>query len=205
MKFDYSVITATANRNGVKQATADIRGLMSRSAQDIVDIGRNLLFVKGELDHGQFGEWLKVEFAWDERTARRFMAVAERFKTDTVSDLDFAPTALYALSAPDVPEEATEEAIEAAEAGETITPAKARTIINNHKPKGAAQTTGPKEKPVKTSKELFVILRASINVVIRDIDTLADTLNQRAKADELIEAMRVVLGKYNAWKGANRQ
>lgn len=83
------------------------------------------------MGHGYFGEWLKAEFDWTERTARRFMAVADSFKSDKLSDLDIAPSALYLLSAPSTPEEVREEALDRAEAGEPITHAIAKEIVPN--------------------------------------------------------------------------
>jgi len=54
-------------------------------------------------------------------TAVRLMSVAEKFKSNTMLDLDFAPTALYLLSQNNTPEEARAEVIDRAEAGEKIT------------------------------------------------------------------------------------
>jgi hypothetical protein len=39
------------------------------------------------------------------------MSVAEAFKSDNLSDLSFAPSAMYALAAPSIPEEARQEAV----------------------------------------------------------------------------------------------
>jgi hypothetical protein len=39
---------------------------MKRTAQDIVDIGQKLIEVKQQLGRGNFEDWLKVGFDWDE-------------------------------------------------------------------------------------------------------------------------------------------
>jgi hypothetical protein len=60
------------------------------------------------------------------------MNVASRFKFETVSNLPLATTALYMLAEPSVPDEARDEAVNRAEAGERIGKAKAREIVGRH-------------------------------------------------------------------------
>ena len=101
-------------------AAERIRVRLKRTAEDIIEIGHDLLLVKDRLEHGQFGVWLKAEFEFSDQTARRFMQVAERFgKSNNL--LDFKPAILYALSAPSTSEEVREAAVKLAEAGETVT------------------------------------------------------------------------------------
>lgn len=131
--FDYQQLDAET-RIVVQQRTSEIKALMKRTAQDIIEIGEKLIEVKERLGHGHFGTWLEGEFDWKERTARNFMAVAEQFKSANFADLDFAPSALYLLAAPSTPPEARQEAIERAEQGETITHRTAQEIVAEHKP-----------------------------------------------------------------------
>ena len=126
--FDYTALDAEA-RIVVQQRTSEIKTLMRRAAQDIIDIGQKLIEVKATLGYGRFGPWLEAEFEWNERTARRFIQVAEQFKTDKLSVLQIAPSALYLLAAPSTPDEAREEALNRAEAGERITHHTAKQII----------------------------------------------------------------------------
>ena len=114
----------------IGQRAAEIHAMLRRTAQDIVDIGGKLADVKARLDHGQFGAWLEHEFQWEERTAQRFMAVHARFKSDNLSDLAIAPSALYLLASPSVPEDTAQAVIERAQAGETITFSLAKEAIN---------------------------------------------------------------------------
>ncbi len=131
--FDYSSLDAETNQF-VQQQTREIRLLMRRTAQDICEIGQKLIEVKKILGHGRFLDWLSAEFAWTERTAQRFMSVAEKFgsQSDMMSDLDFAPSALYTLAAPSTPETARVEAMTRATAGEPITPKLAEEIKHKH-------------------------------------------------------------------------
>lgn len=134
--FDYASLEPTT-RDDVRRMTGEIRERIKRAASDIFAIGERLIAIKTRLGHGHFGAWLRDEFDWDERTAQRYMAVAERFKSDTVSDLRFGTKALYALSAPTVPEAARVEAVTRAEAGEEITHKTAQELIAKHRPQPA--------------------------------------------------------------------
>lgn len=134
MLFDYSQLD-TLTSDFVRQRTNELKTLVKRSAQDIIEIGAKLIEVKERLPHGQFGGWLNVEFGWSQQTAKRFINVAQRFQNQQIVDLDFAPSALYLLSAPSTPDDARQEAIERAENGETINHILAKEIVLEHKTK----------------------------------------------------------------------
>lgn len=129
--FDYAALDAET-RIVVQQRTDEIKTLIRRSAQDIVDIGQKLIDVKARLGHGYFRAWLTSEFEWTDETARNFMNVAHRFG-QMPKILDFAPSALYMLASPSTPETARIEALERAEQGERITYTAAREIVQEHK------------------------------------------------------------------------
>ena len=117
----------------VQQRTSEIKTLMRRTAQDIVEIGQKLIEVKKKLGHGLFGAWLHTEFEWTQKTAERFINVAQRFENRQFVDSDMAPSALYLLAAPSAPESACEEALLRAEEGERISYRVAQEIIATHK------------------------------------------------------------------------
>ncbi|ABK43742.1 hypothetical protein Mmc1_1231 [Magnetococcus marinus MC-1] len=104
-----------------KPAAERIRLRMRRTAEDIIAIGQDLARVKRAIPHGSFGPWIQAEFEMTERTALRFIQVAERFhgKSDIMSD--FNPTVLYQLAAPSTPDEVVGMAVEAADSGELVT------------------------------------------------------------------------------------
>jgi hypothetical protein len=128
-KHNYTTLDASTSQF-VQQQTGEIRGLMKRTVESIFEIGQRLIVVKERLGHGRFGSWLETEFDWDERTARRFMSVAENLKnkSDTVSEINLAPSALYILAAPSTPDAARDEAFARAKAGESITKKTANSI-----------------------------------------------------------------------------
>lgn len=146
--FDYEALDAET-RIVVQQKTGEIKTLMRRSMQDIIDIGTKLIDVKTKLGHGSFGKWLDAEFGWTDRTARKFMAVANVFKSESGSDLNIGAKALYYLAGPSTPEEARQEAIERAEAGEIVTHAVAKAIVTALRP---PVTPAPQPEPNSIAK-----------------------------------------------------
>lgn len=130
--FDYSELDSEI-RELVQQRADEIRSRLKLTAQEVVEIGERLIEVKSKVGHGKFGKWLLAEFDWTDRTARQFMAVAERFKSENFSDLKIAPSALYLLAAPSTPESARAEVLALAEAGATITYSLARDITKKWK------------------------------------------------------------------------
>lgn len=127
--FDYAVLSPHV-RILVQGKTSELKSLMRRSAQDIIDIGQKLAEVKERLGHGNFRAWLKAEFDWSVRTAARFMQVATQFKCANLAHLNIAVSALYLLAEPSTPEKARKIALELAKEGENITHTKAKAIVS---------------------------------------------------------------------------
>lgn len=130
-------------RSDVRRHTETIKGLMRRSAQDIMDIGHHLIAVKALLEHGDFVAWLQAEFAWTPRTAQRFMRVATTFTSDNVSLVNIAPSALYLLASPSTPETARDEALERARQGERVTHRVAQQVVTTHRSTTTTTTAPP--------------------------------------------------------------
>lgn len=129
-RFDYTPLTAEVAQQ-VQTAAQRIRLLVQRTMEDILAVGQEFLAVKEALPHGQFKVWLRAEFDWTQRTAERFMAVAQRFgsKIDTMSIMKIDPTAAYLLAAPSAPPSASEIALQRAQSGERITVSVAKEIL----------------------------------------------------------------------------
>lgn len=122
MSFNYDAVPAPVALQA-REAAQRIKLRLRRSAEDIIEIGRDLMSVKDRIGHGNFLPWLEAEFGMADRTARRFMDVARVYtgKSDIVSNID--PTALYELAAPKTPLEVREEIEKMIEAGEVVTKA----------------------------------------------------------------------------------
>jgi hypothetical protein len=87
----------------VQAAASRIRGHVTKVAESIISIGRELIQVKERLDHGQFGRWLESEFAWSDRTARNYMRAAEVFGEIGNGVSDLPPSTIYKLASPSTP------------------------------------------------------------------------------------------------------
>jgi len=146
--FDYkSIDTDTAEF--LQQQASQIKLLVKQTLESIIAVGQKLLEVKERLVHGQWMDWLDAEFGWTDRTALNYMRVATHFETETISDLDIAASALYLLTAPSTPQEARQEAISRAQAGEKITPASARELRDRY--------IQPQSQPVMQTREPLVV------------------------------------------------
>lgn len=101
-------------------AAERIRVRMSRTAQDIIEIGLDLIEQKKALGHGNYLTWIEAEFSMSDETARNFTRVAAEFggKSQTVWNLP--PTILYSLAAPSN-RPITEQALAQIDAGKPLT------------------------------------------------------------------------------------
>lgn len=170
--FSYSELESET-RIVVQQRTSEIKTLVKRNAQDVLDIGQKLIEVKQKLRHGNFRHWLKFEFQWSISAAAKFMQVAENFKSVNFTHLEIAASALYLLAAPSTSEEARTEALELASQGENITYSKANAITNKHKP-----------KPVTINATAETVERVSST----PIEVLPVTHNWQPEADQEFES-----------------
>lgn len=183
-QFDYSALGKEA-RVLVQQQTAEIRSLMRRTAQDILEIGQRLKEVKAQLGHGQFRNWLQSEFEMSVSAANKFMQVHEYFKNVNFTDLQVALSALYLLAAPSTPSDARQEALFRASQGENITYSKAKAIVRDRKATQAvqkqtidvsAQTTeirDSKEVPNNANKDTKTVAQGTLfRLWVDDIGTI---------------------------------
>lgn len=180
----------------VQERTTEIKTLVNRTARDIIEIGEKLIQVKDKLGHGRFGVWLKAEFKWDERTARNFMSVADKFRSENFADLDFAPSALYLLAAPSTPEEALQSALELAEKGETISHALAKEIVERHKeekqlPNVTSLASDDDHAKLESRKdaEIIVVSESEDNKDLAQFEAIAATATEvQPNDDSLVKA-----------------
>jgi hypothetical protein len=176
--FDYSQVNAK-DLEIVQKHASEIKSRMGKlNPSDVFEIGQRLIDVKSRLPHGLFSKWISTEFDWAERTTRNMMQVAERFKTANFAEMPIATSAIYQLSSPSVPDEAIEEAIRRAEAGETITNAIAKEIVKEHK-------TSKPDPPFDAEKTL--------EKVKKSIDAIEETVPAECK--EWFGEYLILLGK----------
>ena len=118
--FNYSDLPAPVAAD-VEAATTRIKDRLTRTVENIIEIGRDLTLAKERLGHGNFLTWIDAEFGMSDQTARNFMNVGRRFaKSKTVWDLPMTQAALYLLAAPSTDDDVVEAALAKAEAGEKV-------------------------------------------------------------------------------------
>lgn len=185
--FDYEGLEAGA-RAVVKDRTAEIHGLIRMTAQTVVKIGCKLAEVKPLLE-GRFCAWLQAEFTWSERAAMNFINVYKTFGGEP-SISNFAPSALYLLSAPKVPEEARKTAIKIAAGGETVTHKKAKSLISHRAGMPKAKDVDRDQEPepagmlsrlngepgVKDCPQMFYVNRLTVIIRNDELDFREDRL-----------------------------
>lgn len=117
-KFDYGAVHPALVEN-LRRQTDRILARMRKHVSDIIEMGRDLLAVKNNLDRGLFTEWVAIELKMEMRTAQRFMAaarLADEVKSDTVSLLP--PATVYRLAAKSTPPEIRDGVLRRAASGD---------------------------------------------------------------------------------------
>lgn len=117
----------------VRKSTLEIKLLTRNTVNNAIEMGKNLVAVKGVLGHGCFRQWLDSEFPGGNSTAAKLMRVYQAFNAVDISSMNIALTALYQLSSSSTPHSAVDEALARAVRGECITPRVANDIIAKHK------------------------------------------------------------------------
>jgi Protein of unknown function (DUF3102) len=121
----------------LEQRAARIRALVGDARKAIIEIGKELLLAKAQMEHGQWLPWLKKNFGWSNSTAQNYMNVARAFgKFPTVGNLvgvSIEGKALYYLSGKGVTEDAREKAIVQVKQGKKVTLADAKRLNSKAK------------------------------------------------------------------------
>ncbi len=63
----------------LNQRVIKIKFYLNQTAQNIIEIGKELTAAKNEVPHGEWSSWIEENFKFNQQTANRFMRVAERF------------------------------------------------------------------------------------------------------------------------------
>lgn len=117
----------------VEQRFSEAQGLMRQGLTSMIEAGGKFAEIRDLLRHnksGGFDGWIESK-QLGRRTVYRLLDLHGTFATvPHVAQLDIAATAAYLLAAPSTPAEARAEAIQRAEAGERITVATAKQIVD---------------------------------------------------------------------------
>jgi hypothetical protein len=141
----------------LRESAKRIRELVRLTSGNVIEIGQRLINCKKLLEEekrGAWTAWLKVEFAWTDRTARSYMEFARKLEAETVSALPVS--ALHQLIK--IPEAARAEVIKQliawVNAGERLTKTKISEAVRrlqSDQAEAESKTTAlaptPKDEP----------------------------------------------------------
>ena len=127
--FDYASLDQTTARF-LLQETKEIKTLMKRTVEGIIETGERLQKVKKRLKHGEFMTWIEKEIKCHYSTALHFMRVWETFgeHKEQIANVGINVSVLYLLSAPSMPEQLRTEIIEMAKSGNPVSFAEAKRL-----------------------------------------------------------------------------
>jgi glycine cleavage system H lipoate-binding protein len=133
---DADALTPEAKDAILRESAKRIRELVRLTSGNVIEIGQRLINCKKLLEEekrGAWTAWLKVEFAWTDRTARSYMEFARKLAAETVSALPVS--ALHELIK--IPQAARAEVIKQlialVNAGERLTKTKISAAVQQLK------------------------------------------------------------------------
>lgn len=130
--FDYAALDAET-RAFVSHEDQDFDHNMNAAGSRFIAACHNLAHIHAALRYKRpgFVEYVNSKPGLSNGTAYRMIDVARMFPN--LGNIDAGPSALYLLAAPSTPETARQEALERAEAGESVTYTAAREIVDFHR------------------------------------------------------------------------
>jgi hypothetical protein len=152
LRYDYNRISDESVRERVRQAAVQIKPRLKRAAEDLFVIGQELVAVKEELPHGEWGDWLATEFSLSDRMARNFMNVAIRLGSKTEKFSVLPVSALYELAAPSTVPEVIEQVEEKLETGSVPSMLEIRTWKQRQRQQRLATLTTALDEWVKAQE-----------------------------------------------------
>jgi hypothetical protein len=126
--WDYASIADEAPTEIIQAAAVQIKTVLRRTAENVIELGKLLTAVKNNLPHGCWQSWLTDEIGVSTSTASNWLRAyqhADQFRA--IANLN--PTAIYALAGEGVSAEAIEKANQLAESGQTVTRADVESIL----------------------------------------------------------------------------
>lgn len=118
-------------RRASKDSAKAIHGLLERTGEAVVEIGRRLIAVHAALGPATFDVWVRCEFEWTQPMASQHMRAAKAFGNVECID-KVQPTALFMLARSSVTQPVIDEALTMARAGETVTAKKVKGLFATH-------------------------------------------------------------------------
>src|SRR5262245_14339492 len=159
-----------------------IRQLGKRMVADVIEIGDRLSECKRICRHGKWLAWLEREFGWRVDTANRFIQLRKLSnQIPQVAEFDLPLSGLYLLAAPSTPDEARNEIIKRAEAGEPVGVSDIKETVEK-----------AKRKRHKRHHQRKRGRKASIETTTEAGARAPQTIKPRAAGDRVLQALALV-------------
>ncbi|MBX3448199.1 MAG: DUF3102 domain-containing protein [Planctomycetaceae bacterium] len=196
--FQYDVIADKALRKRAELGAKEIKALIQRTGEAVIEIGRRLTEIRESMPAPVFRAWYEVEFCWNQPTVSNYMQAARVF-----GDLDclerFQPSAIVALARKNVPQKVIDEAVGLARGGETVTLSRVKLLLEQAGVQSTNPSAGKHRKPERAAAALAVAtvradsaesLRQTLDSFVANLDQLAAGLtpdDRNAIADRFLQ------------------
>ncbi len=159
------------------QETKEIKSLMKRTVEGIIETGERLHRVKQRLKHGEFMAWVENEIKCHYSTVLHFMRVWETFgeQKEQIVDVGINVSVLYLLSAPSMPEQLRAEIVEMAKVGKPVSFAEAKRLKKEYSQRQNDDSSTEKQEAITT-----------IDVTANSASTLFETFKPNSSEKQQI-------------------
>jgi hypothetical protein len=129
-QFDYNTVPASIRSDLQAQAKL-IKKLIAKTTAGLIEVGRNLIAVKQQLDHGQFMDWVEIEVGIVKRTAQSYMAIARLADAKGATVALLPPTTAHRLAAISAPVEVVDHVLDRAVNGVIVPDGEVEEMFRN--------------------------------------------------------------------------
>ena len=129
-QFDYNTVPASIRSDLQAQAKL-IKDMIAKTTAGLIEVGRNLIAVKQQLDHGQFMDWVEIEVGIVKRTAQSYMAIARLADAKGATVALLPPTTAHRLAAISAPVEVVDHVLDRAVNGEIVPDGQVKDMFKN--------------------------------------------------------------------------
>jgi Protein of unknown function (DUF3102) len=105
--------------------------MIAKTTADLIEVGRNLIAVKQQLDHGQFMDWVEIEVGIVKRTAQSYMAIARLADAKGATVALLPPTTAHRLAAISAPVEVVDHVLDRAVNGVIVPDGEVEEMFRN--------------------------------------------------------------------------
>jgi hypothetical protein len=129
-QFNYASVPRSLVSDLQAQAKL-IKNMIAKTTEGIIEVGRSLIAIKQQLDHGQFIDWVEMEVGISKRTAQSYMAIARLFETKGATVALLPPTTAHRLAGISAPVEVVDHVLDRAGSGQIVPVGEVDEMLKN--------------------------------------------------------------------------